>query len=81
MNEKIWATVKTPIEVKSHQYVIPEGTFVRIMPWLTQREFGNVKIEYISNTGSIHEVFVKEAWLEKLTDEEVSLLDFFYEPW
>lgn len=81
MNEKIWARTNRPIKNEGCNYDIKTGAFVRIMPWIKQREYKNVQIEYITDTGHIGEIFVKEAWVEPLTKDEIRLLNFFFEPW
>lgn len=78
MNKKVWARTNRPIQDNSHDCEIQEGSFVRILPWMTQKEFGNVKIEYINPNGYPYEVFAKEAHLTKLTNEEVKFMDFLF---
>lgn len=80
MNEKIWARTNQVIKDSDTLYSIPEGTFVRLLPWMKQKEYANVQMEYIAD-GYIREIFVKEAWVEKLTKEEVKLMDFFFKAW
>lgn len=81
MNDKIWAVTIARVYDKGFGYEIPEGAFVRILPWMAQKEYGNVKIEYIAQGDGLREVYCKEKYLEKLTKAEVRLMDLLYKDW
>lgn len=78
MNEKIWARTNRPIQDKTRDYEIQEGAFIRILPWMIQKDHRNIKIEYIGSNGYPYELFVREDHLTKLTKEEVKFMDFLF---